>query len=146
LLRARLSNTLVSVRGKASDNVAVSEVRLKVNNGDFAPASGTTNWMADALLAPGTNVLIAQSFDLEGRGSRLASTPVFFVVPSPLTLTSTGSGRTTGPTNGQVLEVGRGYKLTATAGATFLFSHWSGDLLVSNAILNFIMQSNMVLQ
>src|SRR5262249_21154971 len=40
----RATNGDVVVTGKARDNVGVEQVTVKVNDGDFAPATGTSNW------------------------------------------------------------------------------------------------------
>src|SRR6185436_593391 len=77
----------------------------------------------------------------------LTNTRQFFqVVTNALTLAIRGTGVVNGSTNNQVLEVGRGYRLTATPGAGYLFSNWTGNVSGALPTLGFIMQSNMVIE
>jgi hypothetical protein len=48
--------------------------------------------------------------------------------------------------NGHVLEIGRTYTITAKPARGFLFTNWSGFETTSAPVLNFVMQSNEVLQ
>jgi hypothetical protein len=63
----------------------------------------------------------------------------------PLTLSTTGSGSVSGAINGQLLLVGRNYKLAALPGAGQMFSNWSGTITSNTNRLTFMMQSNMTL-
>src|SRR5206468_7603465 len=89
-----------------------------------------------------------QSWDLQGNPSVVVTTRVFFVVLEPLRLSLGGTGRGTvsGATNGQLLEIGRGYALTATAVAGSHFTGWSGDVSSTNPVLHFLMQTNFTVQ
>src|SRR5206468_1009847 len=69
----------------------------------------------------------------------------FYVMTSPLTLSTNGHGSVVGATNFQRLEVGRAYKLTATASAGFVFSNWTGDVSGTAPKLTFLMQSNLAI-
>src|SRR5262249_55290200 len=111
----------------------------------FDPATGTSNWSEVVTLMAGTNTIQARAEDSEGNRTT-NSLRVIFVPLSPLTLSTEGTGIVMGVSNGQVLAVGQSFKATAKPGATFLFSHWSGDVLSSNATLMFTMRSNLMLQ
>jgi hypothetical protein len=70
----------------------------------------------------------------------------FFVVPSTLTLITNGLGGISHGFNGNLLEVGKTYAVTAVAGAGQIFSNWEGSVSSSLATLSFLMQTNMSLQ
>jgi hypothetical protein len=141
----RAADGHVSVAGKARDNIGVERVAVKVNDGEFVTALGTSNWNTTVLLAAGTNIITARAEDADGNIATNSLRVTLFVL-SPITVLTNGSGTVMGVSNGQVLQVGRDYKVTAKPSATFLFSNWSGAVLSSNAMLTFTMQSNLVLQ
>jgi hypothetical protein len=62
------------------------------------------------------------------------------VVTAPLSLTTSGSGSVAGAVNGQELEVGRSYTLTATPASGFVFSNWTGSVSENSQKLTFTMQ------
>jgi len=72
------------------------------------------------------------------------ATLTVYVVTLPCSLSKTGSGTLTGPTNGQLLELGKAYVLKATPTPGNLFSNWIvGGQAVIGPTLNFIMSSNL---
>jgi hypothetical protein len=147
--RVLTNNGLVHPRGTARDNFAVTAVHYQLNNGPWTPATGTSNWTATATMNIGTNVLSACAEDAAGRRS-LTNRVTFQHVPtSPLSLEILGSGTVSGATNGQFLEIGRNYLLTARAVAGFVFTNWTdcADVLLTNrTTLNFRMSSNACLR
>jgi len=150
---ARLTPLTNILTGTANDSVRVTNVEFSVNGGPFAPANPNNNgnnnwndWNASVVLPAGTNVLRVRATDRFGNYSVTNSRIVFQVVTSALNLTIAGTGTVSGATNGQFLEVGRGYRLLATPGAGYLFSNWTGTVSASTPTLNFLMQSNMSLQ
>src|SRR5262245_26620078 len=142
------TNAVLTVLGTAGDNMTVTEVTYRVDDKPFQGADGTTNWSVTALLNPGTNRFHVQSLDGAGNYSLTNSRAYFYVVPKPLLLTmgSTGKGTVTGATNGQKLEIGRGYQRFATNAPGSRFTGWSGDLTSTNPTLRFLMQSNFSIQ
>jgi hypothetical protein len=147
----RVSNTVaqVTVKGRASDNVAVSDVLYQLNGAVWAPAgttSGWTNWTATLVPSAGTNVVKACAVDTSGNRSLTNGVSFFYVVPSPLTLLTNGVGTITRNFTGSTLEVGRSYTVTGVPGAGQVFSNWVGSVTSSSAALSFLMQPNMVLQ
>jgi hypothetical protein len=67
------------------------------------------------------------------------------MVTSQLTVRTNGSGSIMPNLDGQNLEIGRRYTLTATAGAGYLFSHWSGGVSGTSSRVSFVMSSNLVI-
>jgi hypothetical protein len=146
----QLTNTLI---GTASDSVRVTNVEFSVNDGAFTPANPQNNgnnnwndWSANLVLPAGTNVLHVRATDRFGNYSLTNSRRVFQVVTSALNLAISGTGTVSGATNGQFLEIGRGYRLLATPGSGYVFSNWTGTASGSAPTLNFLMQSNTSLE
>jgi uncharacterized repeat protein (TIGR02543 family) len=83
------SNTVITVTGKASDNVGVSGVGVQFNGGGWLAAqsaNGYTNWTAANLpVIFGTNIVQAYAMDAAGNVS-LTNTVKFLGVVAPLTL------------------------------------------------------------
>ena len=69
-----------------------------------------------------------------------------WILGQPLTLERSGLGTVSGPTNGQLLELGKTYKLTAKPAAGWLFAGWSGSTNRDDATLNLVMRSNFTLR
>ncbi len=105
-----------------------------------------SNWSFTAIPLPGSNILSVQSVDVSGNISPVVSRPFFYEVPAPLTIITTGSG--TGAftfTNGQMLDLGGGYSITATPKSS-IFKNWTiGGVISLSPTVQFLMQSNLVL-
>jgi hypothetical protein len=59
---------------------------------------------------------------------------------APLSLSTNGSGSVVGAVNGQELEVGRSYTLTAKPASGSVFSNWTGNVSGNSTKLTFTMQ------
>jgi hypothetical protein len=139
----------VIVRGRASDNVQVTNVQFWLNSGpwmDVVTTNGWTNWTASIDPIARTNLIKAYSVDEAGHHSATNALNFIYVVPSPLTLITNGTGMITRSFAGNILEVGRTYSATAVPGPGQVFYGWVGSLRSTNAALSFVMQSNMVLR
>jgi hypothetical protein len=143
---ARLTAVSNVITGTATDSKRVSLVECSLNGGAFAPVHGSNAWNFPVVLPAGTNVLRVRATDIFGNLSLTNTRSVFQVVTSALTLTVTGTGTVAGATSGQFLEVARGYRLTATPGLGYVFSNWTGQASGVLPTLNFLMQTNMVVQ
>jgi hypothetical protein len=147
-----VTNAPVLVQGTATDNVAVAFVQCQLSNaagaGPWQPAATTnawTNWTATFTnLIPGTNTVTVEAFDTSSNIS-LVSRVFRYDVPAPLTLSTNGRGTITiaGATNGQWLDLGFPYTLTAKAAAGFAFAGWTGSIASANPSLTFIMATNL---
>ena len=145
-LPSRVTDAVVNVSGVASDNAALREIRWRIDDQPFQIATGVANWSAAVALVPGTNVFEAISIDTSGNESVPAKHKFFYVVTSPLTVSANGGGSIKPNLNAQPLEVGGGYKMIAKANKGQVFAGWSGGINASESTLNFVMQSNLVLQ
>jgi hypothetical protein len=149
----RLTTPVFTATGKASDKVHVAGVWFRLNTNDWTQASGTTNWSAALALTPGTNTLSVWAVDTSGNCSLTNKVTFYYVVLAPLGLQISGRG-TLSPsfTNGQLLEIGRGYSIRAAAKEGHFFdswvvsSNWTSGVTSTLANLSFIMQSNLTIQ
>jgi hypothetical protein len=148
---ARVTNSPVTVTGKASDarGIMLVEIRLENASGtnNYQPAEGTTNWSATVEnLLPGVNTVRIRATDTSGNKSAEVARSFNYVVVSPLSLDTEGDGRVTGAVDGQFLDVGRLYTLTAIADPLHLFASWGGDINTNGTKLTFRMQTNLHLR
>jgi|GEM_PF-1211642 len=150
------SNAQFTVTGTAGDNDRVASVFYQLNGAEWTPA-GTdnqfTNWTAAGLsLFAGTNTVSAYAVDATGNVSPTNRVKIIYVVRAPLVINIAGSGMATPYTNGQFLQIGNNYALTAAPLSGCLFSNWMGGPVVAaeqlgtSATLSFVMTSNLVLQ
>jgi hypothetical protein len=147
----RLTNGTMTISGTASDDVYVAAVEWRLENshglGPYRPASGTTKWSASVVgLEAGTNTVRVRAWDVSGKLSSEVTRSFVYVLSSPLTITINGSGVVTPNLNGQALELGKMYTLTATPGTGHLFSNWIAGVIASTPTLTFSMRSNLVLE
>ena len=117
-----------TVRGTATDNLALSNVMVKVNSGSFVPASTTTNglksWTLPVVLSKGTNTIAAYSVDTTGNNSATVTVKCVYTETGSLTITTNGPGKVTVAPAGPLL-LNKTYTLTAAAGAGAVFSNWT---------------------
>ena len=78
-------------------------------------------------------------------GSPPVSETITYVVVSPLTLSTRGQGSISPNLNGQLLEIGHRYTVSAAPGYGFAFANWTGDLATNGGLLTFTMRSNLIL-
>ncbi|MFM1769648.1 MAG: hypothetical protein RJA22_2177 [Verrucomicrobiota bacterium] len=148
---ARVTNLPLVVTGRATDagGVALVEYRLENSLGTNAwlPADGTTNWSVTLpVLPPGANTVRVRATDAAGNLGLEVFRSFQHVVVSPLTLLVLGEGSVTPNLNGQLLEVGRTYTVTAAPRTANLFSNWTGGVATNHPTLSFRMQANLQLE
>ena len=141
----RVTNSALAISGTASDNVGVSQVLYRFGNNAFQPAAGTTSWSINAPLAVGVNVLEVKSVDTTGNESVVASRSITNVVMALITVNLVGSGTITPSYNGQLLEIGRSYTMSARPATGFTFSNWSGGVASTSPEITFVMQPGLSL-
>jgi uncharacterized repeat protein (TIGR02543 family) len=140
------SNSVFTVSGKASDNVAVANVFYSLNGSGWTSAStgnGWTNWVVNMTLIPGTNVVMAYAVDTSGNVSATNKISFIHVLTAPLTVLIDGGGTVSPNSNGDWLQIGENYSMTARAKAGYVFTYWTGSLTTNGATLKFTMASNL---
>jgi len=140
------SNAVFTVSGQASDNVQVSAVYYQILGQGWNLATtgnGWVNWSGNITLTQGTNIIQAYSVDLSGNQSAVSSQNMYYLLQAPIQVQTNGFGTISPNYNGQMLEVGKTYSMTASPGSGCIFTNWTGSLVTSAATLNFTMASNL---
>lgn len=146
-----ITNDSLTVTGTVTDNVAIDSLRVYLGSNTPVAATITGNtWSVNLSGLPaGTNSILVEATD--DAGNRLtASTRFFFKVLLPLTIlpsSGTGTGTITGLTNGQMLDVGRIYTISARPDPTNFFIAWAKSNINVSGDLNyrFYMETGMTL-
>ncbi len=141
----RVSNSVFTVKGVASDNWQLARVQYQINGAGWNTAIGASNWSANVTLIPGNNTFQAYAVDTTGNASLTNSTIINYVVSAPLQLLTTGLGTISPNYSNALLAVGQSYTITATPGVGFVFTNWTGSVTGSKPALTFTMASNLVL-
>ena len=144
----RWSNSVFTVTGTAGDNVQVSGVYYRNIAGPWnlaTPANNWATWSGPVTLLPGTNVIQAYAVDTSGNNSSTNTHSVVYVPRAVAVIQTTGVGTVSPNYNGQLLVLGQMYSITATPGAGFAFSNWTGSVTSSAVTITFLMVSNLQL-
>ncbi len=64
-----VDNGNIVIQGTSSDNLGIDKVFVKLNDGNFVEANGTTSWNISLYTSEGTNHLYAYSVDIAGNSS-----------------------------------------------------------------------------
>ncbi len=138
---------VLTVTGKAMDNVAVSNVIGKLivhgltNAITVTPNPNWSNWTATVTLTPGTNQMAFYAVDTTNNVSKVTNVSVIYMQAARLALLFT-NGTVKSYTNNQLLLVGSNYILTATPARGYVFSNWSGSVTATTNVLTFQMQTD----
>ena len=143
---ARLNSPGFTLQGQARDNVAVARVDVSVNNGPWEPAQGTDNWVFQSGAHPGPNYVRVRAVDQAGNESQPLLRSFYYSVPSTLTVRVNGAGTVEPDWGGRLLDVGGAYELRATPAAGHVFTGWSGGVSGASPLLQFAMQTNLVVE
>jgi cyclophilin family peptidyl-prolyl cis-trans isomerase len=144
--KAVITDNALNVSGTAADNVGVSSVDVILNHQRIYSASGGPSWSVTVTnILPGTNTLTVVAKDAVANQSKPFFRNFFYLVQEPLHLTVQGQGTTTGPTDGQVLDLGRNYVLSAKPAPGYSFLGWTGTVSSTAATIGFTMSSNMAI-
>lgn len=140
---ARFTNQLVTISGTASDDVEVARVVYQVNGGVQRIATGTTNWSFRFAPNIGFNTVKVEALDFEGnRSTNAAPVEVEYTGWVPLSLSTSGSGKVTGVTNGQPVELGKYYTAVAEPGKRQVLDLWTGSVTSAVSGLTFLVPTN----
>lgn len=143
---ARLASPAFTLQGAARDNIAVARVEVSVNDGPWEPAQGTDNWVFQSAARPGPNYVRARAVDQAGNESQPLLRSLYYSVPSTLTVHVNGAGTVEPDWGGRLLDVGGAYELRATPAAGHVFTGWSGGVSGVSSLLQFTMQTNLVVE
>ncbi|MGZ4987058.1 MAG: HYR-like domain-containing protein, partial [Limisphaerales bacterium] len=157
----QVSNANYVVHGTAGSTFPLAGVYYSLNGAAYQLASGTANWSAHLHLIPGTNTVAAYAIDNHSIVSTTAVATVFYSIYSKLTVQirdwpepnriDPNAGTITPNLNGQLLEVGRNYTMTAMALGIHRFIGWSYSPALNvppfetNTTLTFMMTPNLKL-
>ena len=147
-----VKKAVITVKGTASGNADISQVHYQLN-GTFwflaTPSGGWSNWTAKVTLPSGTNTVQAYAEDINGFLSRTDIVSfVCGITSAPVVVNVNGDGSVSPNYNGQPLEIGKSFTMTAKAGRSSFFSNWTdgADVVLTNMPrLSFVMESNLVL-
>jgi uncharacterized repeat protein (TIGR03803 family) len=153
--------------GTASGHFPIANVICSLaNTNGFATLTAgarvASNWSITLAPLPGTNFLRVYCVDVKSNQSAAITRKFFYEVPARLTVSNAGAGHgsfrgassvpgNAVPSDGAMLNIGEGYKITAVADKSSLFSNWvsvadGGSPVTNNTpALPFVMQSNLVL-
>ena len=79
IANARITTNRVLVKGTAKDNVGVSRVLVKLDNGEWVEAGGTTNWSQG--IEPDLGKHTVQVYSVDAAGNRSKTNSVAFRLP-----------------------------------------------------------------
>jgi hypothetical protein len=147
-----VSNAAFTVLGRATDNVAVASVNYSLNSPLFTTAlTNGQSWSAAINLVPGTNTFSAYAVDTSGNISTTNTVKIVYILSATLTVQTNGVGVITPNDNGDLLQIGKVFSLTAVGKDGFKFSNWTGStngtfrVLTNGPTVTFAMVSNLVL-
>jgi len=144
----------VVFRGTAKGKKPIITVRYQLVYagvpGALQLATGTASWTASiqpAAMAGGFYKIFVKATDNSGNESDVVARTVFYVVPTPLTVTIVGSGEVTKGFNGTTSrDVGATYTITAKSQAGHRFKGWTGSITSSAPTITFTMVEGFDLQ
>jgi hypothetical protein len=149
---SQVTSSTIPVAGTTDPAAAVATVQFRIENttgtSDWQPATGTVTWSGTATgLAPGANLLHAQSLDSSGNLLADGTASFTYVVQASLTVTTSGSGSVTAGYSGVTTrDVGQSITIKATAARGSIFTGWTGSVVSGSPSLTFTMQEGMNLQ
>lgn len=149
---AVVTGSAVTVAGLADASTSAATVQFRVENttgtSDYQTATGIASWSGTAVgLAPGRNVIRAQSLD--GSGNLIAQTVcgVDYIVPTTLSVIVSGSGVVTPAYAGVTTQhEGSTVSIRAYPKPGSIFTGWTGSVVSANPLITFSVQASMSLQ
>ena len=146
----RVSQSVIRTLVSATDDTRVEYFSFSVNGisvsgtqGDWYWAPGMPwPWGVSIGLNPGTNTVDVLCVDYWGNAAGTSVTFVY-VPDSDLTLDISNGGQVRPNYQGQSLELGRTYSMTAHPAKGFRFGRWSGSVSNRRPKLTFVMQPDL---
>jgi len=146
---ATFTNATLLVTGKATDNVAVSNVVFSLDSGvTFSNAVTTNHWtnfvITNTLTNVGTNTLIVKAVDVNGNWTVPSTNHPVYAPLYTVAVTISGTGTVSSNWTGKV-QWGKSYSATAQPGRNYVLVGWSGDLTTNGATVTFSPTNNLSL-
>ncbi|MFH1311193.1 MAG: Ig-like domain-containing protein [Nanoarchaeota archaeon] len=69
--------TYLTIKGIASDNVGIREIRFKSNDNNWEIIAGSSSWSKGINLNQGENIIYVQAFDKNGNASPVESIRIY---------------------------------------------------------------------
>jgi hypothetical protein len=149
----QVSNTMFTVAGQVTDNVAVASVYYSLDNAPYTQAViNGANWGAALMPASGTNTFAAYAIDTNGNISTTDQVNFVCVQSGTLTVQTHGNALIYPNYSNAVLRVGQNYTVTAYPYNGFIFSNWTESTGApfqpcgNYSTVTFMMQTNLTLQ
>jgi hypothetical protein len=146
---ANLVVGITAASGAAKSTHAITDVFYSLNGSPWAQAAGTTNWsVANLQLMAGLNTFSAYAVDSANSTSLTAKVSFTYVVMTHVSMTISPSNTwgSVSITNGELLQIGKQYTLSARAARGFMFAGWTCDgtnLPHAGPTISFPMSSNL---
>jgi hypothetical protein len=146
----QVGQSIIQARISATDDTRVEYFSFSINGisvggpqgGGFWGPGTPWPWGASITLNPGTNTLAVVCADYWGN-SASASVTFVYVPGSALALDIGNGGLVTPNYQGQSLEVGKAYSMTARPAKGFRFDGWSGTATNRRPRLTFVMEPDL---
>jgi len=119
----------VTIAGTASDNVGLASVQVKIDDGVFTNAVGTTSWSFNTILSSGNHTVTARATDNAGNMNSVTKQFTLQVAPSNQPPTST-QAQNTFTCNGQEFK---GKLELNNAKATFIDCEIRGSVRITDS-------------
>jgi hypothetical protein len=148
-----LTNGLVIVRGTATDNDVLKEVKYQLYDGSWTNAASTNNlfknWTAPYVPVAGLNTSLVYSVDMQNNHSMTQKVVFTYIPGAVLTVETNGNGTITPSLNGKVLQIGTTNTMTAAPKAGSTFVDWTAGIgesqVTTGKVVKFVMTTNLVL-
>ena len=147
---AHINSSALTIKGTTSGEVAVARVYFQLDDVGWQLARSSDNWahwQANVTMPLGNHVVEAFAESVLSTFSKTNSVAFSCVVTSaPVVVEINGDGIVNPNLDGQFLQLGKSYSMTAVPAIGSLFAGWSGDVETNAPKVVFVMQSNLVLQ
>jgi uncharacterized repeat protein (TIGR03803 family) len=147
---ARIQSSSLAVTGTTSGDVAVARVYYQLDDGGWQLATSSdswAHWRANVTMPLGIHLVEAFAESVLGTFSSTNSVAFSCTVTSaPVVVEINGNGTVNPNLDGQFLQLGKSYSMTAVPAVGSVFAGWSGGVQTNVARIVFVMESNLVLQ
>jgi hypothetical protein len=147
---ARLQSSALTITGTTSGEVAVARVYYQLDDGGWQLATSSdswAHWRANVTMPLGIHQVEAFAESVLGTFSSTNSVAFSCMVTSaPAVVEINGNGTVNPNLDGQFLQLGKSYSMTAVPAIGWVFAGWTGGVATNTARLLFVMESNLVLQ